>query len=58
MRYRVWQAFTITDFGRYCRDLGIKIDEQIYLTNAKRIQVRKYKNLLATTAVFGLIRRS
>ncbi len=53
-----WQAFTITDFGRYCRDLGIKIDEQIYLTNAKRIQVRKYKNLLATTAVFGLIRRS
>jgi methionine biosynthesis protein MetW len=52
-----WQAFTITDFGRYCRELGFKIDEQIYLANEKRIQVRKYKNLLATTAVFGLTRQ-
>ena len=51
-----WQAFTITDFGNYCHDIGIKINEQIYLANGKRISVRRYKNLLATTAVFGLVR--
>ena len=49
-----WQAFTITDFGQYCRQLGIKIDHQVYLSNGQLIHVRKYKNLLATTAVFGL----
>lgn len=52
-----WQAFTITDFGNYCHEIGIKIDEQVYLANGKRIGVRRYKNLLATTAVFGLIKR-
>ena len=33
-----WQAFTITDFGRYCRQLGIKIDHQVYLSNGKSDQ--------------------
>ena len=52
-----WQAFTITDFGRYCKEIGIKIDRQVYLANGKLIHVRKYKNLLATTAIFGLHKR-
>ena len=49
-----WQAFTITDFGRYCRQLDIKIDHQVYLSGDRVINVRRYKNLLSTTAVFGL----
>ena len=51
-----WQAFTITDFAKYCTHLGIKIDHQVYLSNGKLINVRRYKNLRATTAVFGLRR--
>lgn len=49
-----WQAFTITDFGQYCREIGVAIDRQVYLANGKLIRIRKYKNLRATTAVFGL----
>ena len=49
-----WQAFTITDFGRYCKRLGIKIDHQVYLSGDRVIHVRRAKNLMATTAVFGL----
>lgn len=49
-----WQAFTVTDFARYCTHLGIEIDRQVYLSNGKLINVRRYKNLRATTAVFGL----
>lgn len=49
-----WQAFTVTDFARYCRRLKIRIDDQAYLANGRRIHVRRFKNLLATTAVFGL----
>lgn len=51
-----WQAFTITDFAKYCTHLGIDIDRQLYLANGKLINVRRYKNLRATTAVFGLRR--
>ena len=53
-----WQAFTITDFGQYCAQLGIKIDRQVYLANNNLIHVRRYKNLLATTAIFGLRKRT
>jgi methionine biosynthesis protein MetW len=49
-----WQAFTITDFARFCRQVGIRISQQAYLAGDRRIHVRKYKNLLATTAVLGL----
>ena len=49
-----WQAFTITDFGRYCKRLDVKIDHQVYLSGDRIINVRRYKNLLSTTAVFGL----
>ncbi|OUC07012.1 methionine biosynthesis protein [Litorilinea aerophila] len=51
-----WQAFTITDFARFCRQIGIRITTQAYLARGRRIHVRKYKNLLATTAVFILER--
>ena len=49
-----WQAFTITDFGTFCRQIGVKIRHEVYLAEGRRIEVHRYKNLLATTAVFGL----
>lgn len=52
-----WQAFTITDFARFCKRHGIRISRQIYLAHNRRIHVRKYKNLLSTTAVFVLENR-
>jgi hypothetical protein len=51
-----WQAFTITDFGQFCRLIDVTISQEIYLAHGRRIQVRKVKNLLATTAVFVLER--
>lgn len=51
-----WQAFTITDFGQFCRQINVTICQEIYLAYGRRIQVRKIKNLLATTAVFVLER--
>jgi methionine biosynthesis protein MetW len=48
------QAFTITDFGNFCREFGIHIRREVYLVRGRRIRVWKYKNLLATTAVFVL----
>lgn len=49
-----WQAFTITDFARFCRIANVHISQEIYLAHGRRIEVRKAKNLLATTAVFAL----
>jgi len=49
-----WQAVTITDFARFCPQIGIHIGEQAYLSKKRRIHVRKLKNLRATTAVFVL----
>jgi len=51
-----WQAFTITDFGQFCRLIDVTICQEVYLAHGRRIQVRKVKNLLATTAVFVLER--
>lgn len=51
------QAFTITDFGNFCRQIGVRIGEEVYLAQGRRIRVRKVKNLLATTAVFVLEKR-
>jgi methionine biosynthesis protein MetW len=51
-----WQAFTITDFGLFCRQIGVNIRHEVYLAQGRRIEVRRYKNLLATTAIFGLER--
>lgn len=53
-----WQAFTITDFARFCQQINVTISQEVYLAHGRRIQVRKFKNLLATTAVFILERRA
>lgn len=49
-----WQAFTITDFSRFCRQQNFSIDHQIYLAGAQPCTYSKFKNLLATTAIFAL----
>jgi methionine biosynthesis protein MetW len=49
-----WQAFTVTDFARFCRLLDVRIVESVYLTNGRRVDVRVAQNLLTTTAVFTL----
>jgi methionine biosynthesis protein MetW len=51
-----WQAFTITDFGTFCRQIGVNIRYEVYLAQGQRIEVQRFKNLLATTAIFGLER--
>jgi len=49
-----WQAFTITDFAQFCRQTGIHIARQAYLTNGRRVHIIKFTNLLSTTGVFVL----
>ncbi|MBP8292257.1 MAG: methionine biosynthesis protein MetW [Caldilineaceae bacterium] len=50
------QPFTVTDFAQYCAQIGVTIDQQIYLANGRRIRTGRFKNLLSTTAVFTLQR--
>jgi methionine biosynthesis protein MetW len=49
------QAFTITDFGQFCQQVGIRIHQEVYLTHGRRAPLirglNKFKNLMATTAV-------
>lgn len=49
-----WQAFTVADFGRFSRHIGVRVSEQVYLSGNRRLPRTRYKNLLATTAVFTL----
>jgi methionine biosynthesis protein MetW len=49
-----WQAFTVTDFARLCNRLEIHIHEQRYLAGSQHVVLRRFKNLLSTTAVFVL----
>ncbi len=49
-----WQAFTVTDFARFCEMIDIHIDEQVFLDKGRRIHVRRMKNLRSTTAIFML----
>jgi methionine biosynthesis protein MetW len=49
-----WQAFTITDFGDFCRYYGLRIEKQSYLSGHGRPIDTRYKNLLAATAIFVL----
>ena len=51
-----WQAFTVTDFARFCRENRIAITRQAYLNRGRRIDIFKVTNLLSTTAVFVLER--
>lgn len=52
-----WQAFTVADFGDFCRRLGIDVLRAIYLSHSRRLGWVPYKNLRATTAVYALQRR-
>ncbi|RIK34456.1 MAG: methionine biosynthesis protein MetW [Chloroflexi bacterium] len=51
------QAFTITDFAHFCDQTGVRIEQEVYLARGRRIGIWKFKNLLATTAVFTLGKR-
>ena len=51
-----WQALTITDFAVFCRANGIAITRQAYLSNGRRMNIRKVTNLMSTTGVFLLQR--
>lgn len=53
-----WQAFTITDFVNFCRRLDVEIRDEVYLDHGRRINVGRAKNLLSTTAIFALGRKS
>ena len=52
-----WQALTVTDFGRFCRQINIRVIQQRYLAGDRVVNVRRYKNLLTTTAIFTLENR-
>ncbi|MBE2238926.1 MAG: methionine biosynthesis protein MetW [Caldilineaceae bacterium] len=52
------QLFSVTDFARFCREIGIVIDRQIYMNRGVRIRTGRFKNLLSTTAVFTLQKRA
>ncbi|MEM7133659.1 MAG: methionine biosynthesis protein MetW [Chloroflexota bacterium] len=49
-----WQAFTVSDFGDFCKSLEVKTNRQIYLGRSQKLRPTRYKNLLARTAVFVL----
>jgi methionine biosynthesis protein MetW len=51
-----WQAFTITDFVRFCRRTGIRITRWAYLSAGRPMRIPKFTNLFSTTAVFVLER--
>ncbi|MCX6042245.1 MAG: methionine biosynthesis protein MetW [Caldilinea sp.] len=50
------QLFSVTDFARFCRQIDIRIDRQVYMNHGVRIRTGRFKNLLSTTAVFTLRR--
>jgi methionine biosynthesis protein MetW len=51
------QLFSVTDFALFCRQIDIEIVSEIYLNRGVRIHTGRFKNLLATTAVFTLRRQ-
>lgn len=53
-----WQAFTITDFVRFCREADIRISRWTYLAAGRSMRIPKFTNLFSTTAVFVLERVS
>jgi methionine biosynthesis protein MetW len=48
------RPLTVRDFGEFSERNGIRITREIYLQGARRIPVRRDKNLRATTAIFEL----
>lgn len=52
------QLFSVTDFALFCRQIEIEIVSEVYLNRGVRVNIRRFKNLLSTTAVFTLRRQS
>jgi methionine biosynthesis protein MetW len=52
------QLFSVTDFALFCRQIDIEIVGEVYLNRGLRIKTGRFKNLLSTTAVFTLRRRT
>jgi methionine biosynthesis protein MetW len=52
------QLFSVTDFARFCRQIGIETDREVFLNRGVRIRTGRFKNLLSTTAVFTLHKRA
>lgn len=50
------QLFSITDFAHFCTTIQVAIAREVYLERGNAIEVRRFKNLRATTAVFVLNR--
>lgn len=48
------RSLTVRDFGEFCLTHNIKVASEIYLQGARRIPVRRDKNLRATVAIFEL----
>ena len=48
------RPLTVRDFGEFCSGRGIRVTTEIYLSGARRVAVRRDKNLRATTAIFEL----
>lgn len=48
------QAITVTDFADFCATIGVTIESELYLSRGRRIEVRRFKNLRPTTAVFAI----
>ena len=48
------RPLTVRDFGEFCTGRGIQVTAEIYLSGARRIAMRRDKNLRATTAIFEL----
>jgi methionine biosynthesis protein MetW len=53
-----WQAFSITDFAQFAQGIGLDITREVYFSGGRQIRIIKVKNLLATTAVFALEKRT
>ena len=51
------QLLSVTDFARFCRQIGIEIEREVFLNRGVRIRTGRFKNLLSTTAVFTLHKR-
>ena len=49
-----WQAFTITDFARFCHQTGVDITRQAYLAGGRPVHIARFTNLLSATGVFVL----
>ncbi len=50
------QPLSVTDFAYFCQTIGVGIEQELYLSHGRRINVRRLKNLRPTTAVFALHR--